>query len=1663
MGSGLHLPNVAVISPVKLTMEYIQLLILGCLITVCSSAHFDSQKHSNKNENKASFSTNSNRPNQISRSESSNVPRQISGNGSNMPRRIVIGSKPGMTSFSFKSATKNGVNFQPKASHKSNIPSQPNDINQQPQPKQTEPSYSISMNQNQKPRPRLTEPLHSNSMNQNQQPRPRQTEPLYSNSMNQNQQQRPRKTKPSHSNSMNQNQQPRPRQAEQSHTNSINQNQQPRPRQMVPSHAFSMNQNKQPRNRQTVPSHSYSMNQRQQQPKRPFSPSTNRQFQETPSQPLPNRNFLIPSSNVNQPQPPPNSNQPQSPPNLNQQQPPPNFNQPRPPPNLNQPQPPPNLNQPRPHPNLNQPQPQPPPNLNRPQQTLHVKQQHRQPNVNQPQPPPNVNQPLLKPNVNQPQPRPTVNQRQPQPPPNVNQPQPQQNVNQRQSPPNVNQPQVQQNVNQRQPPPNVNQPQPQQNMNQRQPPPNVNLPQPQQDLNQRQPPPNVNQPEPPLNQGFDFQYHTIVPSNNPNNAQKFVFTAPTFQAFPQGNKNALHADIIDKRNNITDTSVMGTSRIDIQSIINHTGMVGDNGHKIFSSNSVHASKQAPSKGFNISNDTNRINPLSPLRSLSNREIMQFKMHNSKDISKKFVLTADSFDNSNKKTDATVHQEVVLEQLNKLFENMPIFSFRHNDRNAATKGKDDRHKASKKNNVNHMNQNFNRLDKIPQPFIHKSFSPVDFALSHNSETHVVVSKSFNTYGQQTNKDELHTTRHHPIKHMVNLNDKELTQKTNLFTVSRKDPYIPKKVSNHSVKGRRMNVLSMLENSLLHPEGQKKKNDDLRTENQPSWFVLSHPIIHNTNATLLTKNQTKAGKQVKINSKQSVPLKHFKTSNEITLPHVVANVIAIQDGTFNKSSDVIRLPLNISDIIALRGKLLKDGDETNAITTEPMSTTIDSSVNMSKFENQKPPYWNNVSISETGNELGNIKTTILSSLNESVAVLSQRHNEPNISHLSILNDSSFLLYSAMNDTANHSQRMNNISKKDNLTDKTESIPTAQSQTTLTDSPKPLTTVLNTITTVTTETNSVTNAESAYHNTGNVISKFDISNAIISPEMSKKAKLNSEEGKSSIADSKNDLSKMNIPNRWNSIIKDGINAASNNNRTILPLLVENLTKHKPELKGHMNVSRRITDKDNSSKTFFRMNLSEPNSLNSSILFVNETYDDQLAIITNTSQRLKVKMKDIDKTAMKTKMVSANIANLYNNIMSRIKNIYSNAKTLDAHGEWYPHEVSRTSNPVIIIPNEAMLTYLAPGPPRHFQTPPPGRYQTPPSGQIQAPSQTSSANQQIYQRPPIPPHMIKQPLIVPQGPATVNVPTARHPFQGQLVLAPNQVPVNAGPQTVKQPVQDLTVQNSLTNNPNLAPQPQQAVQSQQAPVQINAAQQVVQPQQTVNQPVQPAKANQVQQVNQPLSPVNQPIQSITQAQSPPNKSIQTMVPSQQQQPAMPIQTQPVHMQQQQPGMPIQTQPVYMQQHQPAMPIQTQTAHLQQQQPSMPIQTQPVHLQQQQPHQDRFSPAPQYPHQQQRYNYQPQYQRPVYQPPVYSPRPQTPKPTPKPTTTTTTTTTPKPPPQTEAPEYEGVEVEGPTHAPPPRYQPGSNQHQQHPYYPPTRTPMQDFFMMYPLIDYYFT
>ena len=1284
------------ISPVKVTMEYIQLLILGYLITVCSSARFGTQKHSNRNENNASFSASSNRPNQIYRSERSNVPRQISGNvGSNMPQRIVIGSKPGMKSFSFKSATKNGANFQPQMSHKNNIPSQPNEVNQQPRTKQKKPSHSNSMNQNQQPRPRQTKTSHSNSMNQNQKQGPRQTKQPQSNSMNQNQNPRPRQAELSHTKSVNQNQKQSPSKTEPSHSNRINQNQKPKPRKTVPSHSFSMNRNQQPKHMQTVPSHSYSINQRQQQHK---MRQTNQQFQRTSSKPLPNRNIPMSRSNANQPQSPSNMNQPQPPPNFNQPRPPPYLNQQQPQPPLNvkqpyskpnQPQPPPNVYQPQPPPNVNQRQPQPKPNVNQRQPPPNVNQPQPQQILNQQQPPPNVNQPQPQQNLNQRQPQhhQNLNQRQPQPQPNLNQrqPQPQQNLNQRQPPPNGNKPQPLQNLNQRQPPPNGNQPQTQQNLN-RQPPLNGNQPQPLQNLNQRQPPPNGNQP---LNQGSDFQYHTVVTSNNPNNAQKFVFSD---QAFSQGNKNALHADI-DKRNTITDTSVLGISRIDIQSSINHTGMVSYNGQTFFRSNSVHASTQAPSINSNI----HRINPLSPIPSPNNREMKMSKMHNSKNISQNLVSTVNSFDNPNTISDATsinAHRKVVLEQLNKLFENMPIFSFRHNGRNDAPKGKDNQQKDIKNNYINLMNQNVNRLDKIQQPFNHKSFSSVDFTTPYNSETYVVNSKPFNTYGQQTKHDVVHTPIYQPIKHMVNLNGKELTQKTNLFTVSRKEPYNPKKGSYNSGIGRQMNVLSMLENTLLHSEGQKSKTDELKTKNQPSWFVLSPPIIrNNTDDTLQPKNQTNSEKQLKMNTTQSVPFKHFDTGNESSLLHVVvANVTEIQDVFFNNNTDAIKLRLQKSDTITLRDNLLKDVDKTNVLITGPMSNTIESSVNISKFENKMPPYLNNFKISGTGSESARINTTMLSSLNKSVATLSQQHNESNVGHLSILNDSSLVPYSAMNDTTKVTQRMNILSTEDKLTTN----PTAQSVTTVTDSFRPLMTVFNTITTVTTETNSVTNAPSAYQNIGDAIPKFDISKAIISHGISNTVKVKSEEGKSSIiAGNKNKLSKTHIPSRWNSIIEQhntaGEHAINNINSTILHLSVENMTNYEPKLKDHMNASRLET------------NHSKPNLLNSSILFTNETRTDNIANGMNTSQRLQVKMKDIDTTATKTKAIPANIANLYSNIMARIKSIYSNAKTLDAHashGEWYPHDVSRSSNPVIIIPNEAMLTYLAPGFIKSFST---------------------------------------------------------------------------------------------------------------------------------------------------------------------------------------------------------------------------------------------------------------------------------------------------------------------------------------------------------------------------
>ncbi|CAG2232432.1 unnamed protein product [Mytilus edulis] len=370
---------------------------------------------------------------------------------------------------------------------------------------------------------------------------------------------------------------------------------------------------------------------------------------------------------------------------------------------------------------------------------------------------------------------------------------------------------------------------------------------------------------------------------------------------------------------------------------------------------------------------------------------------------------------------------------------------------------------------------------------------------------------------------------------------------------------------------------------------------------------------------------------MNTTQSVPLKHFDTGNESSLLHVVvANVTEIQDVFFNNNTDDIKLRLQKSDTITLRDKLLMDGDKTNVLITGPMLTTTDSSVNITKFENQMPPYLNNIKISETGNNLARINTTMLSSLNKSVATLSQQHNESNISHLSILNDSSLLSNSTMNDTTKLSQRMNPLSKEDNLTTN----PTVQSQTTVNDSFQPLITV-------TTETNSVTNAPSVYQTIGNVIPKFDTSKAIISHGISDTATVKSQEVKSSIiTGNKNKLSKMNIPNRWNSIIKEhdsaGVHAINNENSTILHLSVENMTNYEPKLKDHMNASRLETNTENLPKTFFEMNHSKPNLLNSSIVFTNETRTENIASGMNTSQRLQVKRKDIDTTVTKTKAVS-------------------------------------------------------------------------------------------------------------------------------------------------------------------------------------------------------------------------------------------------------------------------------------------------------------------------------------------------------------------------------------------------------------------------------------------
>ena len=249
------------------------------------------------------------------------------------------------------------------------------------------------------------------------------------------------------------------------------------------------------------------------------------------------------------------------------------------------------------------------------------------------------------------------------------------------------------------------------------PPPQQNIPQPPPNRNIPMPPPNKFQPPlPPPNQGSGFHYQTVVSSHNPINAQKFVFSATTYQAYPQGNaKSDLHGYAVkSKRHSKTNNNsvVEGNSRI-----VEHNTMHSMHGDAALlnlnesSGKSVMRENKSATHTF-VKENNNAPSKMFYFRIPTSKGIDKTNASPSKSSSQA-TLNTNQNDKENKLFEgpSAVYRSIVGDHLDALFAKMPIFSFSASTNNHTIRNRN----ASKTHIVNHVNtlQNIVRLDVLPE--------------------------------------------------------------------------------------------------------------------------------------------------------------------------------------------------------------------------------------------------------------------------------------------------------------------------------------------------------------------------------------------------------------------------------------------------------------------------------------------------------------------------------------------------------------------------------------------------------------------------------------------------------------------------------------------------------------------------------------------------------------------------------------------------------------------------------------------------------------------------------------------------------------------------------------------------------------------------------------
>jgi hypothetical protein len=371
-----------------------------------------------------------------------------------------------------------------------------------------------------------------------------------------------------------------------------------------------------------------------------------------------------------------------------------------------------------------------------------------------------------------------------------------------------------------------------------------------------------------------------VSSHNPINAQKFVFTATTYQAYPQGNaKSDLHGYAVkSKRHNKTNNNsvVEGNSRIvehnTMHSMPSDAALLNLNES---SGKSVMRANKIATQTF-VKENNNAQSKMFYFRIPISKGIDKTNSSSSKSSSQATLNTIQN-DRENKSFEgpSAVYRSIVSDHLDALFAEMPIFRFSASTNNYTIRNRN----VSKTHTVNHVNtlQNIVRLDVLPElksnrfvgkvsdrsdgnrhghrtPVLNESGSRRSYELFRANINMSDVRFKLTTNHTERKKNLRNTQRIHALSgiiskqhHVSNFNNKEY--------VSKNDITKPQKILGNHNKAASTYVLSIpigqnknssnyvpiVTNNELPINQRDKAQQFMNTEHKPkATYVLTYPL-------------------------------------------------------------------------------------------------------------------------------------------------------------------------------------------------------------------------------------------------------------------------------------------------------------------------------------------------------------------------------------------------------------------------------------------------------------------------------------------------------------------------------------------------------------------------------------------------------------------------------------------------------------------------------------------------------------------------------------------------------------------------------------------------------------------------------------------------------